>query len=192
MSTNCHTVQGQNRKYLRMTFTSSGANYTAKSKLPTAATATLPRKNYECPKKLPGFFQRNSRTFKRNNRHSSKLQQQRHSKFLLFAKNSRLFGFEPIVSPLKRTRRSKQALTRALCSSNQSQYCQKGKQKWLIFRFFRNYTLDFCILQLVRMYPSVLIRYPYQNSIFKLFGKTNVLQTVRWLWCITKNSLHWF
>ena len=130
MSTNCHTVQGQNRKYLRMTFTSSGANYTAKSKLPTAATATLPRKNYECPKKLPGFFQqRNSRTFKRNNRHSSKLQQQRHSKFLLFAKNSRLFGFEPIVSPLKRTRRSKQALTRALCSSNQSQYCQKGKQK---------------------------------------------------------------
>ena len=130
MSTKCHTVQGQNRKYLRMTFTSSGANYTTKSKLPTAATATLPRKNYECPKKLPGFFQqRNSRTFKRNNRHSSKLQQQRHSKFLLFAKNSRLFGFEPIVSPLKRTRRSKQALTRALCSSNQSQYCQKGKQK---------------------------------------------------------------
>ena len=154
MSTNCHTVQGQNRKYLRMTFTSSGANYTAKNKLPTAATATLPRKNYECPKKLPGFFQqRNSRTFKRNNRHSSKLQQQRHSKFLLFAKNSRLFGFEPIVSPLKRTRRSKQALTRALCSSNQSQYCQKGKQTWLIFIFFRNYTLDFCVLQLVRMYP---------------------------------------
>ena len=113
MSTNCHTVQGQNRKYLRMTFTSSGANYTAKSKLPTAATATLPRKNYECPKKLPGFFQRNSRTFKRNNRHSSKLQQQRHSKFLLFAKNSRLFGFEPIVSLLKKDKAIKASVNQS-------------------------------------------------------------------------------
>ena len=192
MSTNCHTVQGQNRKYLRMTFTSSGANYTAKSKLPTAATATLPRKNYECPKKLPGFFQRNSRTFKRNNRHSSKLQQQRHSKFLLFAKNSRLFGFEPIVSPLKRTRRSKQALTRALCSSNQSQYCQKGKQKWLIFKFFRNYTLYFCILQHARIH---IHRYRLQRSkhyyVYKSYGafaslnsKPKVKTPLIDFWCI--------
>ena len=186
MSTNCHTVQGQNRKYLRMTFTSSGANYTAKSKLPTAATATLPRKNYECPKKLPGFFQRNSRTFKRNNRHSSKLQQQRHSKFLLFAKNSRLFGFEPIVSPLKRTRRSKQALTRALCSSNQSQYCQKGKQKWLIFKFFRNYTLYFCILQHARIH---IHRYRLQRSkhyyVFaSLHSEPKVKTPLIDFWCI--------
>ena len=47
-------------------------------------------------------------------------------KFLVFAKNSRLFGFEPLVSPLRRTKRAKKELLRALCST-QSQYCHKGK-----------------------------------------------------------------
>ena len=133
---------GQNRKYLRMTFKSSleknNNNNHNSSTIALQQEQGFDRKNLsafvDCPKKLPGFFSsgrpllhytRTTTVFKRN-RHNRQ-HQQRH-KFLLFAKNSRLFGFEPIVSPLKRTRRSKHALTRALCSSNLSQYCHKGKQ----------------------------------------------------------------
>ena len=47
-------------------------------------------------------------------------------KFIIFAKHSRLFGFEPIVSPLKKTRRANRELTAALCL-HQSQYCHRGK-----------------------------------------------------------------
>ena len=47
-------------------------------------------------------------------------------KFIIFAKHSRMFGFEPIVSPLKKTRRATKELYSALCS-HQSQYCHKGK-----------------------------------------------------------------
>ena len=138
-TTNCHTVQGQSRKYLRMTFTSGAVsagykNHTIKTQssiLLQRINAANKDKNFECPKKLPGFFKHDtnktlSKKRQRFNRNSRRHQHRSRHRFLLFAKNSRLFGFEPIVSPLKRTRRSKQALTRALCSSNQSQYCQKG------------------------------------------------------------------
>ena len=137
MLTNCHTVQGQSRKYLRMTFTSGeNNNHTIETQsssiLLQRINAANKDRNFECPKKLPGFFQHDTnktllkKQRQRFNRNSRRHQHRSRHRFLLFAKNSRLFGFEPIVSPLKRTRRSKQALTRALCSSNQSQYCQKG------------------------------------------------------------------
>ena len=54
-------------------------------------------------------------------------------KFIIFAKHSRLFGFEPIVSPLKKTRRANRELTAALCL-HQSQYCHRGKI-FLMFEF---------------------------------------------------------
>lgn len=65
----------------------------------------------------PGFLQDHQHRRRRKRR-----------KFLIFAKNSRLFGFEPIVSPLRRSKRAKQALQRALCAY-QSQYCHKSKSR---------------------------------------------------------------
>lgn len=88
-------------KYIRMTFALSNHS------------------NHElCPVTImSGFFQDHHR---RHNR------RKRRKKFYIFAKNSRLFGFEPIVSPLRRTKRAKQALNRALCAY-QSQYCHQSK-----------------------------------------------------------------
>ena len=49
--------------------------------------------------------------------------------FLLFVKdNHQLMGHEAIVSPLRRTRRAKKALKRALCQELH-QYCQQPKQQ---------------------------------------------------------------
>ena len=69
---------------------------------------TFSNQNELCPKKL--------------------IDLQVNGKFIIFAKHSRLFGFEPIVSPLKKTRRAHRELYAALCL-HQSQYCHRGKSK---------------------------------------------------------------
>lgn len=66
---------------------------------------TFSNQNELCPKKL--------------------IDLQVNGKFIIFAKHSRLFGFEPIVSPLKKTRRAHRELYAALCL-HQSQYCHRG------------------------------------------------------------------
>ena len=60
----------------------------------------------ECPKTLTGFHHR-----------------KKQRKFLIFAKDSRLFGLEALVSPLKRNRRAKLALKKALCLYKPHYYC---------------------------------------------------------------------
>ena len=68
----------------------------------------------ECPKTLQGFDSKHKQI------------KRRHRRYLIFAKNSLLFGLEPLVSPLRRTRRSKNELQKALCSYKK-QYCHQGK-----------------------------------------------------------------
>ena len=88
------------QKYLRMTFEGL-----SKKGLNTQRS---PRSD-ECQKTLPALYSK--------------------QKYLIFAKNSRLFGFEPIVSPLRKSRRAKMALEKALCSNQHSQYCHKGNMQ---------------------------------------------------------------
>ena len=115
--------KGHSQKYLRMQFWHPEW---ATEMVPTNAPFLTP----ECPKTLSGFWAQNySDSFEVNRRnpldHKKYRKFQQKYRFLVFAKNSRLFGFEPIVSPLRRTKRARLALNKALCL-HQSQYCQKG------------------------------------------------------------------
>jgi len=72
----------------------------------TTKNSTTTSNKVECPKVLKGFKHRKKR------------------KYLIFAKDSRLFGLEVLAAPLKRTKRSKLALHRALCSYK-TKYCHE-------------------------------------------------------------------
>ena len=88
---------------MRLTLASSNKNSSSTSIKEVESTNNV---KVECPKTLVGFHHR-----------------KKQRKFLIFAKDSRLFGLEALVSPLKRNRRAKLALKKALCLYKPHYYC---------------------------------------------------------------------